>query len=299
MQGFHVDILAHKHQLVLAPSQIEETPHFVPTGKNRIGCVLLDSKTHLRISAPALKLLSTLPVNRDAIGDVSWWKCDDGKTAFSWIGALYRVIDTRTAEAARGFQIFDGAYTLIPNRIPKSVLEGIAKTGEEGYWREPLSIDPPVRLGKNDLVLNHCQIYRWGTAQMHFRGPEEKLAQLEDWIKQHIPSKYAHVEAPFDTDYGKRNRSFTLDLTAWTFLCSWWTGFSHPHTGVPWVLRQGTPQFSGQSSSVEFSLGLLSITASQLHKDSNNEAIEPEITEAIETLRKLENKVRQRLPKRT
>jgi len=137
-KDFHVKVLSHKGKLYFIPTDHQPTSNFHPTGGNNMGCVTSDSKKFLQVSQEALDLMRKIKKNHDAIGDISWWRCADGTYAFSWFGAIFRIVDPDDAECDRDFAIPPAEfYTLIPNDVPKEVKKGI---GSKFYWRKPFSL---------------------------------------------------------------------------------------------------------------------------------------------------------------
>jgi hypothetical protein len=115
-----------------------------PTGGDRIGCVLLDTKRQLGVSEEALSLMRRIPRNRDSFGDISWWACDDGTHAFSWLGAIHKVLDPLNIEASRDFHITDRSRslcTIIPNEVPEIAQAAIDENSACDAWSEPNAID--------------------------------------------------------------------------------------------------------------------------------------------------------------
>jgi hypothetical protein len=114
-----VKVCAYKGYLVievLHPESPQENWH--PIGPGRIGCVLADSKTMLGVSAEALEFLRKVPRSHDAIGDVDWWACDNGRKAFSWIGGVKAIFGSN-AEGSRKFTMYPDDCIGIPNVVPE------------------------------------------------------------------------------------------------------------------------------------------------------------------------------------
>lgn len=88
-----------------------------PAGGGKIGCVVGDTAQFLGVSEEAIHLLESIKRNHDAIGDVTWWRANDGLDYFAWVGGKTRLVDPDDAEAARDFRIRD--YNLIPNDTPE------------------------------------------------------------------------------------------------------------------------------------------------------------------------------------
>ncbi len=144
-----VKVVAYKNHLVMIPQEPEKGigKGWYPTGsEDRLGCVLTDSKKNLGISKQALQIMQQVKRNQDAVGDLGWWRCDNGKYAFSWWGALYRIIDLK-AEGARDFQVHSDQCTVIRNTVPKAAKLAIDANLERSekkkhyHWALPLQIE--------------------------------------------------------------------------------------------------------------------------------------------------------------
>ena len=131
-----VEVTAYKGYLILRavmedPSM--KTDEWVPyDGANTIGCVVLNSKKNVGISDEALKLLRMVKKSRDDIGDVDWWKCNNGPCAFSWLGGWKAVkrADDGNLEGSRNYRVFDGEFQSIPNNIDLEAKAFIDKKGK-------------------------------------------------------------------------------------------------------------------------------------------------------------------------
>lgn len=140
---FIVEVFAHKGLIICAPSRAEENPVWYPTSNDgRMGCVLGNSKRYLKISQEALKLLQTITIGRDAIGDIDWWKCDDVRYAFSWFGGIFRVINPKDATTARDFRTYPDQCTVIPNNPTKEMIAGALKAeANQLTWKKLFSVN--------------------------------------------------------------------------------------------------------------------------------------------------------------
>lgn len=163
-----VKVVAYKEHLILIPNNpaedIGKPGGWYPTGDGRIGCVLTDTKARLGISEEAFDLMKSIPHNNDAIGDISWWECEDGTWAFCWFGSIHRIINAAHAEGDRGFHVTNKLKefcTIIPNDVPgeaKTALDhSIASEDEIFYWKEPHLLDGVILQGhEDDVTDNHC-----------------------------------------------------------------------------------------------------------------------------------------------
>lgn len=150
-----VRVLAHDGNIVIVPEAAEEgiMDRWWPTGGNRMGCVVEDSRRRVGISKEAIDLMRGIKTGRDSIGDIDWHWCVDGTYAFGWWGAIYRIIRPHEDIGARDFKVHPGEYVEVPNDVPPEVAEGYrkAKAGEvlddegeswETAWRMPVCIEP-------------------------------------------------------------------------------------------------------------------------------------------------------------
>lgn len=150
-----VRVVAHRDFIVCVPREPEKHigRQWMPTGAYgperrhlRIGCVACDSKRMLGVSKEALGLMARIRVGRHAIGDLSWFRANDGRRCFSWLGALYRLVHVPTCEAARHFSIHRDACTIIPNDVPAEAKAVIRAVGglledERTCWKDPAEIE--------------------------------------------------------------------------------------------------------------------------------------------------------------
>jgi|GEM_PF-2010552 len=149
-----VRVLAHEGNLVMVPLAPEEgiDDDWWPTGGDKMGCVVGDTRRRLGVSKEAIGLMRGIKRNRDAIGDIGWWRCHDGTYAFSWWGPIFRIIHPNDAEGSRDFATHPDQYVEIPNDVPPEVIEGCRKAaaGEmllsgkaaETMWKMPFKIEP-------------------------------------------------------------------------------------------------------------------------------------------------------------
>jgi hypothetical protein len=140
-----VTVLAHEGHIILIPHAplLNVDRNWSPVNNaGRLGSVLGDSRRQLACSKEALDLMRSIRRNADAIGDLGWWLCADGTYAFSWFGALYRVIDPKNAEGDRDFHVHEQECTVVPNEIPEDILEQVrvAVAEKRALWREPFRL---------------------------------------------------------------------------------------------------------------------------------------------------------------
>jgi len=141
MNKLKVRVVAYKGKLIIIPDKPNEDVEngWYPTGGDRLGCVLEDS-TRLGVSFAALEIMRLIRLNRDAVGDIDWWRCDDGKYAFSWWGPVFRIIDPERDEAARGFRPYEKECSIIPNEVPEEAKHMLSRQPMSVWWKEPLEI---------------------------------------------------------------------------------------------------------------------------------------------------------------
>jgi hypothetical protein len=169
-----VKIVAYKGYLVLVPNNpadgIGKPEGWYPTGDDRMGCVILDTKSRLGVSEEAFNLMKNIKTNHDDFGDISWWECDDGTWAFSWFGSIHRIINPATAEGDREFRIINlmkEVCTIIPNDVPEEAKRAIdhplALDGQVYHYKEPHRLDGVILQGhegedEDDVAVDddHC-----------------------------------------------------------------------------------------------------------------------------------------------
>lgn len=124
-----VAIFGYKGCLVITTLQPEKKmEEWTPIGPGKIGCVIGNTKKNLGVSKEALELMGKVETCGDDIGDIDWFSVNDGTHAFGWIGGLNRVVNTKTAEAARGFKVYRDECVIIPNKVPEEAMKKIDET---------------------------------------------------------------------------------------------------------------------------------------------------------------------------
>jgi hypothetical protein len=136
-----VKIVAYNNKILICPNRPFEDvgDHWYPVDdKGHIGSLLLNSSINLGVSNEALELMSQIQVGSDGIGDIDWYQ-SDGEGVFSWLCALYRVIDINSSIAARGYRIHADKCVIIENIITDEMINGIKQY--DGYrWKNPFSV---------------------------------------------------------------------------------------------------------------------------------------------------------------
>lgn len=140
-----VKVIAYQGKIVVIPSNPAEGvgDNWYPTSNDRLGCVVMDTKSNLGVSKEAFELMRGVKRNYDAIGDIGWWLCDDKTWAFSWFGPIFRVIDPDTAEGDRDFRVTAKHWancTEIPNDVPDEVRKAFTSDPDVVMWAEPHAI---------------------------------------------------------------------------------------------------------------------------------------------------------------
>ncbi len=111
-----VRVTAHRGHLIIdTEPPFEQTEEFVPNGDGKIGCVLVGTKELLGVSEEAIALLGKVSKVRDAIGDLMWWRTDDGKACFGWLGGVKAIKKASDAVGDRDYAVREGEYVSIPN----------------------------------------------------------------------------------------------------------------------------------------------------------------------------------------
>lgn len=142
MSDFHVNVFVHEQVFIFEPSQVEPIEDlWVPTQPGHVGCVLLDTRQSLRICQEAIDLMRSLSRCCDDISEVSWWACDDGRHAFSWLGAIFMTQPSWLAQLTHACGVFPEECSIVPNTPPP---EAVAAIEQKQYvWREPRQYVPP------------------------------------------------------------------------------------------------------------------------------------------------------------
>ncbi len=130
-------ILAHDGKLLFVPNKPYENigkGWFPVNDTGIIGSCIYDSEKNVGISTEALELMKKIPRGNDGIGDIDWFQSGYDKTyVFSWLCALYRVMDPKDCVSARGFYTHD--HIVIKNDVTDEMKEGMYKY--DGYrWRD-------------------------------------------------------------------------------------------------------------------------------------------------------------------
>lgn len=114
----YATVTAYKGKLVLSLLATASNDEVTTTLDNPgvIGQVICNSAKNVGVSDEAIELLKTIKSGRDAIGDVDWFASDAAGDVFAWLGGPYAIVDPKTAEAARGYQV--RTYAKVPNDVP-------------------------------------------------------------------------------------------------------------------------------------------------------------------------------------
>lgn len=137
-----VKVLAYGSRLIVVPNRpfddIGDIWYPVNDSGN-IGSVIVDTVNNLGVSLEALKLMKKIKVGSDGIGDIDWYKNSKGFYIFSWLCALYRVMDVSECVSARGFRVYSDHCVIVNNDISDDIIKGI--NSYDGYrWKEPFSV---------------------------------------------------------------------------------------------------------------------------------------------------------------
>lgn len=122
---------AHLIIVVDNPHEDIRNDFWVPRSQETFGCVLCDARpSTLAFSPEAIELLKKISIGRDAIGDVDWFRTRmDGKPpgfAFSWFGPISRIVNVKSAVAARDFRVYDQSYSFVENYVPSDIERKVA-----------------------------------------------------------------------------------------------------------------------------------------------------------------------------
>lgn len=133
MQPPYARVTAYQGFLIcemLTSDDIEEEVAVV--GPGRLGNVVMRTAANLAMSVEAIELFRTIKRGRDCIGDVNWFRTQDGKgSAFSWWGGFKELFKADQATACRDSLTFYSTDQLkqmcvvIPNDVPEGAMHAI------------------------------------------------------------------------------------------------------------------------------------------------------------------------------
>lgn len=116
----HANVTAYKGKLVIELLAQKSIANEVTTSLDTpgvFGQVIENTKEHLGVSKEAIELLKQVKKGYDSIGDVDWFKVDNGNYAFGWIGGPYAIVDPMKAEGSSTY-IVPNDYIEIENNVP-------------------------------------------------------------------------------------------------------------------------------------------------------------------------------------
>ncbi len=120
----HARVTAYRGKLVLellAKASSEDVATSLDRPGN-IGQVIMHTDRNLGVSEEAIALMKKVRSGRDSIGDIDWFKSNQGDV-FGWIGGPCALVDAATCEAARGFAV--RSYVSIANDVPEGARAAI------------------------------------------------------------------------------------------------------------------------------------------------------------------------------
>ena len=135
-------IHAYKGHLIMELLTLKQTKHVYPTQGSNMGTIICGTKQRLGVSREALVLMHKAARSYvgvvDCIGDLGWWKA--GKQhCFSWFGAMFRIVNVASCEAARDFQVYEDECVIIPNEVTEEMKQAI--WDNKHWWKEPLRLE--------------------------------------------------------------------------------------------------------------------------------------------------------------
>jgi len=121
----HARLTAYRGILVveMVPDQFIDGDATANARLRSLGTIIHDTGRHLGVSEEALALLKMVKRGLDRIGDLAWFRSDDGKDHFAWLGGPKRLVNPKDAEAARGYEIL--SHQVIPNEVPEGARTAI------------------------------------------------------------------------------------------------------------------------------------------------------------------------------
>ena len=124
-ENIKVKVTCHEGFLVIETVDPTKDENFYPAGGTAMGCVLIDTEKHLGMSDEAFKLLKTMKLSGDDIGEVSAFQSVKGD-CFSWLGPIRRLAQVSKCETSKD-GISDIKYIPIENKVPLEAFEVIVK----------------------------------------------------------------------------------------------------------------------------------------------------------------------------
>jgi hypothetical protein len=115
-----VKITEHKNYLIFDSDPEVKNEDWVPYGGSKIGCVIINTGTHLGISPQAAEILKQVKRSRDDIGEVDAWKTEDGRDCFAWLGPCKHIKYADNLDGSRCYSFGEIKYVSIPNEPPIS-----------------------------------------------------------------------------------------------------------------------------------------------------------------------------------
>lgn len=126
IKNLKVKVHAYRGMLIIetVDPDNDNYPGWTPCGGTRIGCVLANTRTALGISHEAMEFLKKVPRSRDDIGDVDWWKCNDGTYAFAWLGGQFS-LKSPDSTGSRTYEVAPEHCVPIPNNPPLEAMDAV------------------------------------------------------------------------------------------------------------------------------------------------------------------------------
>lgn len=116
-----IKITEYKNHIIIDASAMKpDSPGWTPAGNGKIGCVT--NLDNIKISKEAYNLFLSIPKSRDSIGDVMWWKTDNGSYYVGWIGGILNIVDVNTATGDRDY-VPGGITEFIDNDPPQGAVD--------------------------------------------------------------------------------------------------------------------------------------------------------------------------------
>ena len=119
-------VVAYKGYLViecLAEKSAKDVCTLSIDNPSCIGQVIHNTSKHLGISKEAIKLLEQVPKGNDSLGDIDFFKSNDGFWNFAWIGGPKKLANPIDCESSRDYSVPQKSqYIEIKNDVPKEVV---------------------------------------------------------------------------------------------------------------------------------------------------------------------------------
>lgn len=121
----HAKVYGYRGHIVIEQITMNSVPDEFVTmldTPGNLGQVVCKTREHLGVSSEALELLRTIKPGRDGLGEVMWFKTNDGHHAFGWLGGCYLALDVTDIVTSRDYVVPESDFVLIENTVPEGAM---------------------------------------------------------------------------------------------------------------------------------------------------------------------------------